>query len=129
MSIRYFEAAMKEHREFKLHLLAAACAHCADRDNTDSFDEQLEFFDAIERLQPFHMVILKYIDENHVEKLSGGSHKHEFNCTFDELMNPPVQIAGAEEALAGKRSYPTSKPQYHSRVGRCVDNHEQEGLA
>ncbi len=92
MSIRYFEAAMKEHREFKLHLLAAACAHCADRDNTDSFDEQLEFFDAIERHQPFHMVILKYRDENHVEKLSDGSHKHELNCTFDELMNPPFSL-------------------------------------
>ena len=92
MSIRYFEAAMKEHREFKLHLLAAACAHCAVRDNTDSFDEQLEFFDAIERLQPFHMVILKYLDEHHVEKLSGGRHEHHLTCNFDELMSAPFRL-------------------------------------
>jgi len=91
MCYRYFEVGAKEHREFKLKLLAAACAHCADVHNTDSFDIELEVFDAVERLQPFHISILNSLDEKHTVRRPDGGHEHPATATFEELLALPIE--------------------------------------
>lgn len=65
MCYRYFEAGAKEHRELKLRMLAAACAHCGDQRNVDRYDEQIGFFDTVERLQPVHLQILQHLNVNY----------------------------------------------------------------
>ena len=84
IAFRYFEAGAKEHRDVKLRILAAACAHCADSCNTDPFDKMLDFFEAIERLQPFHFRILDYLDAKHFrEPKEKGGHTHLTNATLE----------------------------------------------
>ena len=102
MCFRYFEAGAKEHREIKLKMLAAACAHCADASNLDPFDVELEVFDAIERLQPFHLLILRYLDDRHTQPKAGGGHEHLYTCTFDELLALPCADCPNQEAWLSK---------------------------
>ena len=94
MCFRYFEAGAKEHRDIKLRLLAAACAHCADGNNTDSFDIQLEVFEAIERLQPFHMHVLVYLAENSsvVNPSPRQRQRPEGGCSFRDLCEASLAV-------------------------------------
>jgi hypothetical protein len=92
MCFRYFEAGAKEHREFKLKLLASACAHSAAADNTDPFDVELEVFDAVERLQPFHIRLLHYLQEHYVEPRPGGAHRHIAGASYGELKSANLGI-------------------------------------
>jgi len=91
MCYRYFEAGAKEHREIKLKMLASACAHCASVHNQDPFDTELEFFDAVERLQPFHMHLLKHLDVHHSTKHADG-HEHPASASYDEFMSAGFEI-------------------------------------
>jgi len=93
---RYFEVGSKEHREVKLKMLAAACAHCASSKNTDSFDLQLEYFDVAERLQPFHVSILQYLDEKYSVTMPDGKHDHPFKGTFKELLSLNIDEANQD---------------------------------
>lgn len=102
MCFRYFEAGAKEHREIKLKMLAAACAHCADASNVDPFDVELEVFDAIERLQPFHLLILRHLDERHTQPRAGSGHDHLYTCTFDELSRLPCADGSNQEVWLAK---------------------------
>ena len=85
MCYRYFEAGAKEHREFKLAMLAAACAHTADANNTDRYDEQIGFFDAVERLQPVHIQILNHLDAHYNEITDGRCNHTAHPACFDDL--------------------------------------------
>lgn len=93
VAFRVFEAGAREHREFKVRLLAAACAHTANESNRDPFDVQLEMIEAVDRLQPFHVVMLKYIDDHHSQKdPATGCHQHNTTCSFDELVEADFDV-------------------------------------
>lgn len=86
MCFRYFEAGAKEHRDLKLRILAAACANTAESENHDSFDVQLEYFDLIERLQPFHIAILHHLSTHYTHPKPDGGHTHDTTAQFKELL-------------------------------------------
>ena len=92
MCYRYFEAGAKEHREIKVRLLAAACAHCADATNTDPYDTQLEFFDVVERLQPFHMVILKHVEELERSERAKAPDKGWQGTSFETILSAGLKL-------------------------------------
>lgn len=71
MCYRYFAAGAKEHRELKLRMLASTCAHCGDQRNVDRYDEQIGFFDTVERLQPAHVQVLKHLRDSYPESEGG----------------------------------------------------------
>jgi hypothetical protein len=95
MCFRYFEAGSKEHREIKLSILAAACAHCAEVGNLDPFDVELEIFESIERLQPFHIAILHHLDKHHTVPSTDAGHQHPPTATYEELLD--VSLGDAVE--------------------------------
>lgn len=97
MSFRYFEAGAKEHREIKLAILASACAHCAEVSNDDPFDAQLEYFDAIEKLQPHHLRILAYLEKHHTEPSTEGRHTHPASAMISELAKENFGIPEPQE--------------------------------
>ena len=82
MCFRYFEAGAKEHRDLKLRMLAAACAHCGDQRNVDRYDEQIGFFDTVERLQPVHLQILNHLKVTYPAQADGKASP----ASYDELL-------------------------------------------
>jgi len=97
MCYRYFEVGSKEHRELKLRMLAAACAHCANAHNPDPFDIQLEMCDAIERLQPFHFAIMRYLEDRCTGPRPNGGRRHPKLATFQELSEAGLSQEESDE--------------------------------
>lgn len=83
--VRYLECAAKEHRATKVKILASACAHVADANNKDSFDTVVDIWDAIERLQPIHVEVLKYLEEHHTQPDAKMGHTHLLTAKFCNL--------------------------------------------
>ncbi|MDO8631142.1 MAG: hypothetical protein Q7R41_11680 [Phycisphaerales bacterium] len=102
MCFRYFEAGAKEHRELKLRILAAACVHCAATENADPFDVELEIFDAVERLQEFHMAILMHLYKNHTVHKPTGKHEHVATAAFAEFQHLDPGISAENDLWVSK---------------------------
>lgn len=63
-------------------MLGAACAHCGDQQNVDRYDEQIGFFDTVERLQPVHLQILHRLKVNYPAQADGKASP----ASYDELL-------------------------------------------
>lgn len=84
---RYFEVGAKEHRDLKLKMLAGVCACAADRKNTEAYDVELDIFEAVERMHPFDVEVLRFVLRNsrYMDHDTLVNRLNCRTCSFDEI--------------------------------------------